>query len=146
MRYAVVIAALVAVLNAGIAQKALAGSDRIKCRTGDAHVKMMDITGHLAQEWRYDLNYSWCFNGTRITKIENVYTYGTGTWPWSFKGNLPGSPEFNPTPNSFTSTIFVQGDFEASLPVFHIGFRSRQPWIRLTLRADGKAMIEWRKG
>ena len=139
------LAILLVFLSAGIAQTAQdAGSSHLKCDQGDSHVKVMDITGHLVKEFEYHLTYVWCFTPKRIVSIKDVYAYGSGTFPWSFKGNLPGSPEYEPHPDSYYAVIFSQGGFEASL--FKLGIRGRQPWIRVTLTAGGQVRTEWSKG
>lgn len=138
------IIAVLAIVGAAFVPSAHAGSSPVKCNQGDSYVKVMDITGHLVKEFEYHLTYIWCFTPRRIVSIKDVYAYGNGTFPWSFKGNLPGSPSYDARPNCYYAVIFSQASFEATL--FKLGIRTRQPWIRVTLAADGRVRTEWSKG
>jgi hypothetical protein len=115
------------------------------CVFQDNHVKVMDITGHIAQEFNFHLTYTWCYNGRNVTSVQSVCAYGTASWPW--KNNATGcdSVSYDSHPDSFETMLFAQGSFSACTPLIHI-CRDRAPWIRVFLLGNGQLRMAWNKG
>ena len=143
MKYAA--ALMIAVVSICLASKASAGSPVNKCWFEDSHMHIMDATGHVLEEINYHLDYEFCSNGREITSVRYVTAFGAGNWPWSFKDNVRGNPNYENHPNTYTTVIFSQGLFEACILNWSC-VRSRQPWIRVVLYASGRVDMKWSNG
>ena len=143
MRYAITLVLGALVLGAISTSAAQAAGS--KCVFQDHKVKMMDITGHIAQEYDFHLTYSWCYNGRVVTSVQTVCAYGTGTWPWKNNNDGCGIVAYDPHPDTYATMMFTQGSFSACTPIIHI-CRKRSPWIRVFLLGNGQLHIEWNKG
>lgn len=113
-------------------------SVKVSCRDYLAGIKVQNrFTGR--RYFTYTEAATVCYNGRTINSIPFQNAVGDTRWPWSFKGNLSlahGDPGRTSVP------LTAQGRFEACLPKGVGCINSYEPWIWLTVYADGTAACQ----